>query len=37
MAASGTRFVVAVNLSPQLLNDLSFPDHVEQVAARIGL
>jgi len=33
---AGLDLSVAVNLSPQLLNDLSFPDHVEQVAA-IGL
>jgi EAL domain-containing protein (putative c-di-GMP-specific phosphodiesterase class I) len=24
-----------VNLSPQLLNDLSFPDHIDQMAARL--
>lgn len=34
---AGHDLVVAVNLSPQLLNDLSFPDHVEQVATRIGI
>ncbi len=33
---SGLSLSVAVNLSPQLLNDLSFPDHVARMAAQIG-
>jgi EAL domain-containing protein (putative c-di-GMP-specific phosphodiesterase class I) len=32
----GLHLSVAVNLSPQLLNDLSFPDHVARMAAQIG-
>jgi EAL domain-containing protein (putative c-di-GMP-specific phosphodiesterase class I) len=27
---------VAINLSPQLLNDLGFPDHIDQMAARLS-
>jgi EAL domain-containing protein (putative c-di-GMP-specific phosphodiesterase class I) len=34
--AAGLQLSVAVNLSPQLLNDLSFPDHVARMAAQIG-
>ncbi len=34
---AGLELAVAVNLSPQLLNDLSFPDHVDQVAQRAGV
>jgi EAL domain-containing protein (putative c-di-GMP-specific phosphodiesterase class I) len=34
---AGIELTMAVNLSPQLLNDLSFPDHVDQVAKRIGV
>jgi EAL domain-containing protein (putative c-di-GMP-specific phosphodiesterase class I) len=33
---AGLSLSVAVNLSPQLLNDLSFPDHVARLAAQIG-
>ncbi len=33
---AGLQLSVAVNLSPQLLNDLSFPDHVARMAAQIG-
>src|SRR5688500_12285417 len=32
----GLQLSVAVNLSPQLLNDLSFPDHVARMAAQVG-
>jgi len=32
---AGLDLSVAVNLSPQLLNDLSFPDHVDQMAERL--
>jgi EAL domain-containing protein (putative c-di-GMP-specific phosphodiesterase class I) len=31
----GMPLSVAVNMSPQLLNDLSFPDHIDQMAARL--
>ena len=34
--AVGLNLTVAVNLSPQLLNDLSFPDHVARMAAQVG-
>jgi len=34
--AVGLRLSVAVNLSPQLLNDLSFPDHVSRMAQQVG-
>jgi EAL domain-containing protein (putative c-di-GMP-specific phosphodiesterase class I) len=34
--AAGLQLSVAVNLSPQLLNDLSFPDHVARMAAQVG-
>ena len=34
--ALGMHLSVAVNLSPQLLNDLSFPDHVARMAAQVG-
>jgi EAL domain-containing protein (putative c-di-GMP-specific phosphodiesterase class I) len=34
--AAGLHLSVAVNLSPQLLNDLSFPDHVDRMASQIG-
>jgi EAL domain-containing protein (putative c-di-GMP-specific phosphodiesterase class I) len=34
--AAGLSLSVAINLSPQLLNDLSFPDQVAQIAERIG-
>jgi EAL domain-containing protein (putative c-di-GMP-specific phosphodiesterase class I) len=34
--ANGMHLSVAVNLSPQLLNDLSFPDHVARMAAQVG-
>jgi len=34
--AAGLNLTVAVNLSPQLLNDLSFPDHVARMAAQVG-
>jgi EAL domain-containing protein (putative c-di-GMP-specific phosphodiesterase class I) len=34
--AMGLQLSVAVNLSPQLLNDLSFPDHVARMAAQVG-
>jgi EAL domain-containing protein (putative c-di-GMP-specific phosphodiesterase class I) len=34
--AVGLRLSVAVNLSPQLLNDLSFPDQVSRMAALVG-
>jgi EAL domain-containing protein (putative c-di-GMP-specific phosphodiesterase class I) len=33
---AGLSLSVAVNLSPQLLNDLSFPDHVARLATQIG-
>jgi EAL domain-containing protein (putative c-di-GMP-specific phosphodiesterase class I) len=33
---AGLRLSVAVNLSPQLLNDLSFPDQVARMAAQVG-
>jgi EAL domain-containing protein (putative c-di-GMP-specific phosphodiesterase class I)/ActR/RegA family two-component response regulator len=33
---AGLQLSVAVNLSPQLLNDLSFPDHVARLADEIG-
>jgi EAL domain-containing protein (putative c-di-GMP-specific phosphodiesterase class I) len=32
---NGLQLTVAVNLSPQMLNDLAFPDHVEQMAERV--
>ncbi len=32
----GMPLSVAINLSPQLLNDLSFPDHVARLAAEVG-
>lgn len=32
----GLQLSVAVNLSPQLLNDLSFPDHVARMASQVG-
>ncbi len=32
----GLPLTIAINLSPQLLNDLAFPDHVAQMAARLG-
>ncbi|MFO7306397.1 MAG: EAL domain-containing response regulator [Gammaproteobacteria bacterium] len=34
--ADGLQLSVAINLSPQLLNDLSFPDQVARMAAQIG-
>ena len=34
--SAGLQLSVAVNLSPQLLNDLSFPDHVARMAAQVG-
>lgn len=34
--AAGLHLSVAVNLSPQLLNDLAFPDQVARIAAQIG-
>jgi len=34
--AAGLQLSVAVNLSPQLLNDLSFPDQVARMAAQVG-
>ncbi|HEY4370171.1 MAG TPA: EAL domain-containing response regulator [Steroidobacteraceae bacterium] len=34
--AAGLHLSVAVNLSPQLLNDLSFPDQVARMAAQVG-
>ena len=34
--AVGLRLSVAVNLSPQLLNDLSFPDQVARMAHQVG-
>jgi EAL domain-containing protein (putative c-di-GMP-specific phosphodiesterase class I) len=34
--AHGLQLSVAVNLSPQLLNDLSFPDHVARMASQVG-
>jgi EAL domain-containing protein (putative c-di-GMP-specific phosphodiesterase class I) len=34
--AVGLRLSVAVNLSPQLLNDLSFPDQVSRMAQLVG-
>ena len=34
--AVGLHLSVAVNLSPQLLNDLSFPDQVARIAAQVG-
>jgi EAL domain-containing protein (putative c-di-GMP-specific phosphodiesterase class I) len=34
--AAGLHLSVAVNLSPQLLNDLTFPDQVARLAERIG-
>src|SRR5690606_15472676 len=34
--AVGLPLSVAVNLSPQLLNDLSFPDQVARMAAQVG-
>src|SRR5262245_56168033 len=33
---AGLQLSVAVNLSPQLLNDLAFPDQVARMAAQIG-
>jgi EAL domain-containing protein (putative c-di-GMP-specific phosphodiesterase class I) len=33
---AGLQLSVAVNLSPQLLNDLSFPDHVARMASQVG-
>ncbi len=35
-ARSSFPLTIAVNLSPQLLNDLAFPDHVANMAARLG-
>jgi EAL domain-containing protein (putative c-di-GMP-specific phosphodiesterase class I) len=32
----GLKLSVAINLSPQLLNDLSFPDQVARMAAQVG-
>lgn len=32
---NGLQLSVAVNLSPQLLNDLNFPDHIDQMAERL--
>jgi EAL domain-containing protein (putative c-di-GMP-specific phosphodiesterase class I) len=34
--AVGLHLTVAVNLSPQLLNDLAFPDQVSRMAAQVG-
>jgi EAL domain-containing protein (putative c-di-GMP-specific phosphodiesterase class I) len=34
--AAGLQLSVAINLSPQLLNDLSFPDQVARMAAQVG-
>lgn len=34
--AAGLHMSVAVNLSPQLLNDLTFPDQVARMAAQVG-
>jgi FOG: EAL domain len=34
--AAGLKLSVAINLSPQLLNDLAFPDHVARMAAQVG-
>ena len=34
--AAGLQLSVAVNLSPQLLNDLAFPDQVARMAAQVG-
>jgi EAL domain-containing protein (putative c-di-GMP-specific phosphodiesterase class I) len=34
--AAGLQLSVAINLSPQLLNDLAFPDHVARMAAQVG-
>lgn len=34
--ATGLHMSVAVNLSPQLLNDLAFPDQVARMAAQVG-
>ena len=34
--AVGLQLSVAINLSPQLLNDLAFPDHVARMAAQVG-
>ncbi|HKR34161.1 MAG TPA: EAL domain-containing response regulator, partial [Steroidobacteraceae bacterium] len=34
--AAGLELSVAINLSPQLLNDLSFPDQVARMAAQVG-
>jgi EAL domain-containing protein (putative c-di-GMP-specific phosphodiesterase class I)/ActR/RegA family two-component response regulator len=33
----GLPLTVAINLSPQLLNDLSFPDHVDRLAGRLNV
>lgn len=34
--SAGLQLSVAVNLSPQLLNDLSFPDQVARMASQVG-
>ena len=34
--AAGLQLSVAINLSPQLLNDLAFPDQVARMAAQVG-
>jgi EAL domain-containing protein (putative c-di-GMP-specific phosphodiesterase class I) len=34
--ANGLKLSVAINLSPQLLNDLSFPDQVARMAEQVG-
>lgn len=34
--AAGLQLSVAINLSPQLLNDLSFPDQVARMASQVG-
>lgn len=34
---NGLQLSLAINLSPQLLNDLSFPDHVDQLASRLSV
>jgi EAL domain-containing protein (putative c-di-GMP-specific phosphodiesterase class I)/ActR/RegA family two-component response regulator len=33
---NGLPLSVAINLSPQLLNDLSFPDHIDRLAERLN-
>jgi EAL domain-containing protein (putative c-di-GMP-specific phosphodiesterase class I)/ActR/RegA family two-component response regulator len=32
---NGLQLSVAINLSPQMLNDLGFPDHIDQMATRL--